>query len=234
MKSKEKFLLLSLCAVLLIVSSVFGTLAYLTDAEAVTNTFTVGKVGLTLDEAEVNPDGTKASEDRVQSNHYKLLPGRTYIKDPTVTVKEESIESYIRMMVEIVNVAELKAALPDSKYYADLDNDADADDFDLRLLLNDSWNYDKWHFAGYSENGTSGIYEFRYHEIVADKVDDSGQHFDNRLDPLFEEINVPGEIDNDHLANLEKVTVNVTAHAIQAPGFDTAEEAWTAFDVQNQ
>ena len=46
MKSNRKALLLTLCALLLVVTSVFGTLAYLTDSEAVKNTFTVGKITL--------------------------------------------------------------------------------------------------------------------------------------------------------------------------------------------
>ena len=55
MKTKRKALLLSLCAVLLVVASVMGTMAYLTSTSAtVTNTFTVGNVGITLDEAPVN------------------------------------------------------------------------------------------------------------------------------------------------------------------------------------
>ena len=55
---KVKVLLLSLCAVLLVAASVLGTLAYLTSQDTVVNTFTVGKVKTTLDEADVHPDGT--------------------------------------------------------------------------------------------------------------------------------------------------------------------------------
>jgi len=38
MKTARKAILLVLCAILLVVSAVTGTLAYLTDTEAVTNT----------------------------------------------------------------------------------------------------------------------------------------------------------------------------------------------------
>ena len=90
MKNKNKALLLVLCAVMLVVGTVFATLAYLTDTDTATNTFTVGNVGLSLDEAEVNQDGTVKSDKRVQENAYHLLPGHTYIKDPTVTVEAGS------------------------------------------------------------------------------------------------------------------------------------------------
>lgn len=90
MKTKSKALLLSLCAVLLVVASVMGTMAYLTSTATVTNTFTVGDaVTITLDEAKVNPDGTPvtgAGAARVTQNSYKLMPGHEYTKDPTVHV----------------------------------------------------------------------------------------------------------------------------------------------------
>ena len=57
MKTQAKVLVAALCAVLLVVGSVMGTLAYLTDRQAVVNTFTVGNVDITVDEAPVTPDG---------------------------------------------------------------------------------------------------------------------------------------------------------------------------------
>ena len=53
MKTKRKALLLTFCAVLLVVASVLGTIAYLTANDKVTNTFTVGQVAINLDEAKV-------------------------------------------------------------------------------------------------------------------------------------------------------------------------------------
>ena len=58
MKKKTKALMLVLCAVLLVTASVLGTMAYLTSTDQVVNTFTVGKVAITLDEAQVDLDGT--------------------------------------------------------------------------------------------------------------------------------------------------------------------------------
>ena len=80
MKSAKKGLLLTVCALALVVASVFGTLAYLTSEDTVTNTFTVGKVAINLDEALANPDGTLVDNGvtRVKENSYKLLPVHTY------------------------------------------------------------------------------------------------------------------------------------------------------------
>ena len=78
MKKTTKILLAVLCAAVLVTASVVGVLAYLIDKDEVVNTFTVGDVQIELDEAEVNPDGTViAGADRVKTNDYHLIPGRT-------------------------------------------------------------------------------------------------------------------------------------------------------------
>ena len=101
MKKKTKALMLVLCAVLLVTASVLGTMAYLTSQDEVVNTFTVGKVAITLDEAKVNTDGAPvAGAERVKENSYKLLPGHTYTKDPTVHVNENSENSWIFVKVD--------------------------------------------------------------------------------------------------------------------------------------
>lgn len=107
MKTTKKALLLALCAVLLVVSTVFATLAYLTDSDTVTNTFTYGKVGISLDEAKVDVDGAvtagadrESTEGRVQANTYKLMPGHEYTKDPTIHVDSDSEICWVFVKLE--------------------------------------------------------------------------------------------------------------------------------------
>ena len=71
---KQKITLVVALALVLVVG-VFGTLAYLTDSESVTNTFTIGNVGITLAETEGGED-----------HQFKMIPGQTIRKDPVVTV----------------------------------------------------------------------------------------------------------------------------------------------------
>ena len=114
MKTRSKALLLSLCAVLLVAATIFGTMAYLTSSDKVENTFTVGNVKIKLDEAKVNTDGTPVEGvDRVHENSYKLLPGHTYTKDPTVTVEKGSESAYVRMKVTFNNAANIIALCTD-------------------------------------------------------------------------------------------------------------------------
>ena len=110
MKSKKKVLVTLLCAALLVFASVMGTLAYLQSQTATaTNTFTVGAITATLDEAKVDLYG-KAMKgeafvddvkdaDRRTTNTYKLIPGHTYVKDPTIHIAKGSEECYVFVKV---------------------------------------------------------------------------------------------------------------------------------------
>ena len=96
---KSKVLLLMLCTAALSVAAAFGTLAYLTDSQAVTNTFTVGQVQITLDELDVD-NSTPGENDRDTANKYHLIPGQTYVKDPTVHVRADSESCWVFVKVD--------------------------------------------------------------------------------------------------------------------------------------
>lgn len=96
-----KALALTLCAVLLIAGSIMGTLAYLTDEETVENTFTIGNVAITMNEADADEYGVVADATvRVTENDYKLVPGRTYKKDVVIHVNENSEECYLFVKID--------------------------------------------------------------------------------------------------------------------------------------
>lgn len=88
MNKKTKSLLLSLLLVGAI--GVGATLAYFTDSQDVTNTITMGKVDIDLEEPNFPDD--KTIED--------VKPNQTIVKDPTITLKEGSEKAYIRAKIE--------------------------------------------------------------------------------------------------------------------------------------
>ena len=213
MKTARKVLIIALCAVLLVSISVMGTMAYLTADDTVTNTFTVGKVAITLDEAKVNEMGVAdATVARVDKNTYKLLPGHTYIKDPTVHVQPNSEASYIRMTVAVTKSTELDAIFASKG--ANL------------LSIFNGYDSTNWIYKGNTEDTAKNTrtYEFWYKAIVPATDDKTTTD----LDALFDSITVPGEITNDQLATIKDMPITVHAYAIQADGFDTAAAAWTA------
>ena len=98
----KKTLTVLLALVLVIAMSVAGTMAYLTSTDSVTNSFTVGKVAITLDEAKVNEYGELdvTATGRVKANEYKLIPGHSYTKDPIIHVAADSEDCYLFVKVE--------------------------------------------------------------------------------------------------------------------------------------
>ena len=235
MNNTRKLVILLLCTVALVAVGVFGTLAYFTDSEAVTNTFTVGQVGISLDEAKVNLQGQPLKDgkpivnaeeleqvglknvDRWQptendkAQKYYLLPGHSYTKDPTVTVDAGSEAAYVRMMVTVT-------------YQKDADK-----------VLEETWlNIDtaNWKVQGApvtekAEGKISRTYEFRYKEAVAKSETAT------KLPALFTTLTVPGSVTSEQMAFLDDMTITVVAHAIQQAGFDTADAAWAAFGQQH-
>lgn len=86
----KKTLITILATVLVCACVVGGTLAWLTDkTDTVTNTFTIGDVSITLVETV--------------DDEFKIIPGATYKKDPTVAVVAGSEACYLYVKVEKAN-----------------------------------------------------------------------------------------------------------------------------------
>lgn len=244
MKKTSKALLLTICAVLLVAASVMGTMAYLTSTDKVQNTFTVGKVAIKLDEAKVGTDGTPVEgADRVKENGYKLLPGHTYTKDPTVTVLKDSVESYVRMKVTFNNAAEIIAMCTDPEFAEDGPTGVENAFPLIRMVKFVEANAPKWDgiipdnmvdteemlesekYFAYDEESDTLTYIFYYTETVA------APDGNVVLPVLFDKITVPEWVTGDQLAKLDKFEINAVAEAIQADGFANADAAWAAFDA---
>ncbi len=218
MKLKHKVLIASL-SLIAIVSTVV-TFALLTfETDTLVNTFTVGQVSLKLDETDVDETGTPIpGAERVTGNEYKLIPGKSYVKDPTMTVLASSEASYVRLLLTITKAKELKEVLGSNF---------------LPENYVTGWDKTKWLCTSIKENQDNSItYEFRYHEVVAGYVD--GKTEDVVLTPLFTSFTAPAELTNEDLKKIEGFEIKVVGHGIQATGFKSADEAWTAFNEENK
>ena len=239
---KKKTIALLLVLVMIFGISVGGTIAYLTDKEAVTNTFTVGNVKIKLTETKI--ENGVATGVRIQGsatepvgNQYHLLPGLSYIKDPMVTIVEGSEESYIRMIVTVTDCKDVDAAITEAN---ELRANAELPAIQLTDMF-EGYDDEKWILKNETKTaiGNEGdyqrTYEFWYANPIAGHADNKNgsEDQDNNLEPLFTTLTVPGEIDNDSLAAIAEMTIVVEAHAIQAAGFDNAEAAWRAWTVNN-
>ena len=228
----RRILLLLASAILLVSLSVGATLAYLYDeSEVVNNTFTVGKVIITLDELDVDEygdpeqvqkkdedgkpvvdkDGNPVMEDttaRVTENIYKLIPGHSYIKDPTVHVDEDSEEGWL-----FVAVSNEIAGIEDK-------NDTIADQMEEN----------GWKCLG-DELGEK--YNFIYY------LDEIVKPGDDKL--VFEQFTVSTAPNADLLEQYKDAAIVVQAYMVQADGIESAPDAyevapnlsWTPADDDN-
>ena len=248
---KKTLMIISIAAVMVL--AVGGILAYLTDTAGVTNTFTVGNVDITVDEAKVNEEGkpldkdgnvvddvinadrvsdTKDDEGKlVPANKYHIVPGLTYTKDPTMTVKAKSEESYVRMMVTIDHSKEFDAIFAPEK---------------AKLIeIFNGYDGKTWIYEGETRDEAANTitYEFRYFDKVNNKETvKPAEDADLVLDALFDSITVPGFITKEQLATIGGFNIVVEGHAIQAAGFEDTNEngvavkaidnAWKAFDAE--
>ena len=205
MKTRSKILATVLATALLVTGTVFGTMAYLTDKDTVTNTMTVGNIDITLDEVKTNPDGTKDTSvtTRVKENTYKLIPGHSYTKDPTVHVAKESEDSYIFITVDN-GIADIEAATSTTDpAYTNIAGQITAN---------------KW--TAVDATAYPGVYYQVFTHV-------DGATADTDL-AVFENFKISGSVDNEKLAKYAKKTIVVNAYAVQKDGFTDAKAAWAA------
>lgn len=238
---KKKIVALCLCVALAVVAIGGATLAYFTDTDEAKNTFTVGNVEIKLDETNVDdPQG-----DRVQENSYKLIPGVSYVKDPTITVLEGSEDCYVRMKVTLNNASKIIAMCTDPEFAEDGPTGVENAFPLIRMITFVEKNAAKWDgiipdnmvdteemlanvkYCVYDKKADTITYTFYYNEVV------SAADADAALETLFDEIKVPTWVTGEQLAALEDFQINVVAEAIQtSDNFANADEAWAAFDAQ--
>lgn len=224
----KKKLMTALALVLVVAMSVAGTYAYLTSTQTVTNTFTVGKVGITLDEAKTNLDGEKVNkdgnplaegaadyripnnEDKTSGNAYKLMPGHEYVKDPTVHVTAGSEACYVFVKVDD-EIAEIEV------------NDEETPNVATQIAGESSAKYETYGWTQLKDSNDNNVTGVYYKEVdAADaKAGTSLQVFGGFM--------IKGDgLTNKQLAEYDGKTITVTAYAVQADGFSTAIEAWNA------
>ena len=255
--NKRKIVLLASALCMVAILAIGGTLAYFTDTQTKTNTFTVGNVKIELLESKlhrenagvangatsdselwsnVNMEGSnnqspykagdtfytdaqiKADAKEYSCNNVKLAPGESYHKMPYV-VNTGKNPAYIR--IRMLFPAALDTAILNSSMYT------------TTALNNKEFTME--YVKSTSEE-----------PIVRGDVVYNAYTF-TRLEPLqpgemtywnvWGTVHMDDDVTNEEIADLVPngtFSVLVEADAIQAEGFNTAEEAWAAFDAPKE
>ena len=230
MKKGGKVLLTVLSAAALVVTSVIGTIAYFTDSENVVNTFTVGRVELSLDETIVDTNGRPSviGQRAPEGNQYHLIPGQEYTKDPIVHVSSNSENCYVYVTV--------KNAISEIEWNDGGDYKTIADQ-----MKQNGWSELKNDGANVFEDGMQ-VWVYAGEEIIdnvlpKDATDKDLEVFnkfkidgDGVVGSNSSEAGTSGKkiIDNYKTEGNSENVVSVTAYAVQADGFETALAAWKA------
>lgn len=112
---KKRMTAIALVICLLAIGIVGATMSYFTDKETSTNTFTMGKVDITLTETST-ADEANGILAGVQNNdggyeYTKVLPGLVYSKEPTVTVEDGSVDAWVIVTATVPTVYDFDGLL---------------------------------------------------------------------------------------------------------------------------
>lgn len=130
--SRKKIAAIITSAALLGTLFVGSTLAYFTDKDTAENVITLGKVDGELDEPlwdEENPGG------KIEN----VKPGDNIVKDPTLTMADDSEDAYARFLVEYEGLTEEQFA--ELKFLKITGKDAEAKEITEEVKLDDDGYY---------------------------------------------------------------------------------------------
>lgn len=221
LSAKQK-MILALCSiaavVIIVITSVLGTVAYLTSSAVVTNTFTIGKVGITLDESKVNSDGTLYDNGttKVDNNIYKLVPNSSYTKDPTIHVNEGSEDSYLFVLVR--NDIEAIADKTDPENKPTIAQQLENNGWAKYILASTGWVYVYVGVGNVPDGDAEKTDSSLPFTATAQKVN-SGDYV------LFTKFHIAANADTTAYGAAK---ITVTAVAIQDEGFADINAAWEA------
>ena len=199
----KKKIAVAVSLLLVVALSIGGTIAWLTDSETVTNTFTIGNVDITLTETDTDLD----TDQNDKTNTYKFVPGKELAKDPKVTVTAGSEKCYV--FVKIVENLPVKTGVT-----------ANFENYFTYSIRND------WQPLKNGGTDVPGVY---YQEVASSEtattlyVLTGGETANSNG-----QITVKDSVTKEMVDNLNgNPTLTITAAAVQFEGMTDAYDAWT-------
>lgn len=195
-----------ICIAVVLMLIIGSALAYFTDADSETNSFTVGNISLDLTEPGWNPEKGK-----------NIIPNQTIAKDPQIT-NDGANDAFVFMSVE-VPMATVKTANADGTVNAAASKELFSYD------VNDSWTV-----IGAQRIGMSRVtYIYAY---VGNDGNMKALKPGSTTQPVFDSVTfvnaIEGQLDN------TTVTIDVSSMGIQANDLNTTNPAEVYEILTNQ
>ncbi|MBR2925291.1 MAG: hypothetical protein IKC28_09720 [Clostridia bacterium] len=196
----KKVLLVVIASVVALSGAASGTLAWLIDqTDEITNTFTFGDINITLTETDSKLDG----DNDPKTNQYKMMPGATIAKDPTVTVLAGSEDCWLFVKLE------------------------KSDDFNkfLSYEMDDGWNDLNGNPGVYYREVEADTEDQQYSVLKDNQISVDESVTKEQIDELKTESNT-------NYPTLT-ITAYAVQHDSTIDTLDTAGEAWVLINTQN-
>lgn len=231
---KKKILSIALVACLALVVIAGASLAYFTDTDNATNSFTSGKVDIKLNEV-------------FDEENAQLIPGVDIQKDVTISLSDDSVESYVWYTYAIPaaldnadnqainNIIHVNHAgrnwlgyQNDEKYWADGQTSATPED---QCWIIDNVVIEQKEIDGITYNVYVVLYNGTLEAGEETTIGMTKVYCDTKVD--FDNETGKYTIKGQEIGfDLNNVKIIVTAYGIQAATFDTVQEAYAAYNAQ--
>ena len=231
---KKKILAISLVVCLAVIAIAGATLAYFTDTDDATNVFTSEKVDITLNEV-------------FDEENAQLSPGVDIQKDVTISLSEDSVESYVWYTYAIPavlddandqainNIIHVNHAgrnwlgyQNNQKYWAEGQTSATPED---QCWIIDNVVIEQKEIDGVLYNVYAVLYNGTLDAGEETTIGMTKVYCDTKVD--FDNETGKYTINGQDIGfDLNNVKIIVTAYGIQAATFDTVQEAYAAYNAQ--
>lgn len=229
---KKKILAFALVACLAIVAIAGASLAYFTDTDDATNEFTSGKVDITLNEV-------------FDKETAQLIPGVDIQKDVTISLSEDSVESYVWYTYAIPAVLDNADASKNivhvnhagrnwlgyqdnQKYWVDGQTEATPED---QCWIIDNEVIEQIEVDGVLYNVYVVLYNGTLEAGEETTIGMTKVYCDTKVD--FDNETGKYTINGEDIGfDLNNVKIIVTAYGIQAATFGSVQEAYAAYNAQ--
>ena len=229
---KKKILSIALAACLALVAIAGASLAYFTDTDDATNVFTSGKVDITLNEV-------------FDAETAQLIPGVDIQKDVTISLSDDSVESYVWYTYAIPAILDSDDASKNivhinhagrnwlgyqnnTKYWAEGQTEATPED---QCWIIDNKVIEQITVDGVVYNVYAVLYNGTLNAGEETTIGMTKVYCDTKVD--YDNDNAVYTINGNAIGfDLNNVKIIVTAYGIQAATFGSVQDAYAAYNAQ--